>query len=45
MMADVAQRKRTQFYLTIVGLLVCVAAVTAVSALTRLASPSASAWC
>ena len=32
MMADVAQRKRTQFYLTVVGLLVCVAAVTAVSA-------------
>jgi diguanylate cyclase (GGDEF)-like protein len=32
MMADMAQRKRTQFYLTVVGLLVCVAAVTAVSA-------------
>src|SRR6476620_3981600 len=32
MMADMAQRKRTQFYLPVVGLLVCVAAVTAVSA-------------
>ena len=32
MMADMAQRRRTQFYLTVVGLLVCVAAVTAVSA-------------
>jgi diguanylate cyclase (GGDEF)-like protein len=32
MMADMAQQKRTQFYLTVVGLLVCVAAVTAVSA-------------
>jgi diguanylate cyclase (GGDEF)-like protein len=32
MMADMAQRKRAQFYLSVVGLLVCVAAVTAVSA-------------